>query len=80
MMNKAQKRRYEIEAFEQAYNSVENTLEAYLQERDYWFTHKKEVLEESPEADTEYYDSHIEENEAKVKAFVKVMEVIYKLM
>ena len=80
MENKAQKRRYEIEAIEQSYNSVESTMGAYLHERDYWVTHKKEVLEENPEADTEYYDMHIEENEAKVKAFVKVMEVIYKLM
>ena len=80
MMNKAQKRKLEIEALSDAYNSVESYRDSQHQQILYWQEAKDEILKENPEADTEWYDNNIEEYELKFKTFEKVLEVIFKLM
>ena len=80
MMNKAEKRKLEIKVYSDAYCLIENYGDFQLKEMESWKDTKKEILEENPEADTEWYDEHIEELELQFNASQKVMEVIFKLM
>lgn len=80
MMNKAEKRKLEVQAYSDAYSCVENYRDYQLREVKYWEDAKKEVLEENPEADTEWHDKNIEEHELLTNAYTKAMEAIFKLM
>ena len=80
MMNKAEKRKLEIIAYSDAYNLIESYRDSQLRDMEFWKDTKKEILEENPEADTEWHDEHIEKLELQFNASQKVMEVILKLM
>ena len=85
MMNKAQKRMYEVQAITNAYLEIEQLIKRETDEIEWWKENRENFIKELdlpfPEVtDTEHYDKNIEEIEIRVKALEKVLETIYKLM
>ena len=85
MMNKAQKRMYEVQAITNAYLKIEQLIKREADEIEWWKENRENFIKELdlpfPEVtDTEHYDKNIEEIEIRVKALEKVLETIYKLM